>query len=178
MKKIMLTTMLLIGFLNPFNAKSQTKEQTVNWLKSKLGALHGQYANSYKIEAGSTDAYLIYSQYAGYRDYRRVEFSKVTGVSYTRVRDEQRGEGFMITLGGSFDKVEKWNAESKEWRESYVEEQYQNHQNLKFTPDMFSKMDISYFGISEDEIKRVVKAYSHLATLCGGKVVSDDLFKN
>ena len=178
MKKLMITTMLLCGFLYSFNAKSQTKEQTVNWLKSKLGGLHTAFSNSYKIEAGSTDAYLIYSQYGGYKDYRRVEFSKVTGVSYIRVRDEQRGDGFMITLGGSFDKVEKWNAVDKIWEEYKIEEQYQNQQYLKFTPNMFSKMDITYYGISEDEVKRVVKAYSHLATLCGGKVVSDDLFKN
>lgn len=178
MKKLTLLALMTLGLLKPFKVQSQTKEQTVSWLKSKLGALPNVYANKYKIETETTDAFIIYSQYNGHSDFRRAQFSKVTGVSYTRVRDEQRGEGFMITLGGSFDKVEKWNNESKTWDVYFVDTEYQNKHNLKFTPDVYSKIDITYFGITEDEVKRIQKAYQHLAKLCGSNVVSDDLFKN
>jgi hypothetical protein len=34
------------------------------------------------------------------------------------------------------------------------------------------------YNVAEDEIKIIKKAYEHLATLCGAKLVSDDLFKN
>ena len=146
-----------LGFLNPFNAKSQTKEQTIGWLKGKSGSL--LYAQYYALDFDQNGAVrMSYPQSSSNWDIIQVNFSMVTGVSYVKqAANGNMPEAYMITLGGTFIKFRA--SDSKE---------YTNASNIA----------MSYIGVDENEIKRIAKAYEHLATLCGAKVVSDDLFKN
>jgi hypothetical protein len=157
MKKIIIISILLIGFLTHFNAKSQTKEQTVSWLKAKSGSL--LYATDYTLDIDQYGTVRMgYPQGSSNYNAIRVEFSKVSSVSYVKqLGKDGRPDAFMISLGGTFLK-----------RYSPYQEEYTNASNVS----------MSYFSIDENEAKRIVKAYEHLATLCGAKVVSDDLFKN
>ena len=156
-KTLIIIFITALGLLNPFYAKSQTKEQTVNWLKAKSGSL--KYAINYLIELDYDGAVkMSYPQSSSISDIIKVDFSKVNAVSYVK---QQAANGYpdayMISLGGTFAKF--YYSDSKE---------YTN----------VSSISLSYMGVDENDAKRIVKAYEHLATLCGGKVVNDDLFKN
>ena len=155
-KSLIIIFITVLGFLNSFDAKSQTKEQTTNWLKGKSGLL--VYASDYSIELDYNGAVkMSYPQLLN-GEFIKVDFSKVISASYVK---RQAADGYpdvyMILLGGTFAK----------FKYSFSEEY-----------ETVSNISLSYTKIDENDAKRIVKAYEHLATLCGGKVVSDDLFKN
>lgn len=180
MKKIAILALITFSFLRPFNAQSQTKEETIDWLKSKIGMLPNDYQKWYNLRVINGKVYLTYVQGLYDKPEKafgaiRIDFSKITSISY-----QQEEKSFKLILTGKFDAHD--NSRNYGFDKSFdlvdIEKTYNSEDWFgRFIKDDASKMQLNYFT-DLVEMKRIVKAYEHLTTLCGAKLVKDDLFKN
>lgn len=171
MKKIAILMIISLGFLNPFEVKSQSKEQTIAWLQSKTGLLNADFIKWYNLRQKGNSTYLTYAQglYNNTAEHVptavKVDFTTITGISF-RVEESS----CVITLSGSFYGFSSgYGFQLSNDDNSLYEDQWVKNQSL---------MIITYNTTDTDLMKRIVKAYEHLATLCGANLVKDDLFKN
>jgi hypothetical protein len=173
MKKTLIILILSFGFCIK-SAQAQTKEQTIQWLKAKTGNIHNpDFAKYYNIRFSESDADLFYSQCCNYggSDVRHINFSKLTGANYVF-----RDNVYQIRLTGEVGEVFKQNSDGS--KDKYFKDisEYAAG-NTHINRGSYSVIEI-WYAVSEEEIKKIKKAYEHLGKLCGANIVSDDLFKN
>lgn len=173
MNKIAFLIILSFGFLNPFNTKSQTKEQTIQWLRAKTGNIHNQdYAKTFSLKAFENDAHIFYTSNRYGADILHLDFSKVTGANYIYNKD---ADAYQLRLTGEVDKLYKLSSDGAKSYYLQISE-YEASSTYKET-GASSVIEI-WYAVGEEEIKKIKKAYEHLGKLCGANIVSDDLFKN
>ena len=173
MKIIIFLITISLGFFNPFNANSQTKEQTIQWLKAKTGNIHNpDFAKYYFLRYSESDADLFYvNGSGGGSDIRHINFSKITGANYVFTNNS-----YQIRLTGEVNEVFKQNSDGS--KDKYFRDisEY-GAGNTYLNRGAYSVIEI-WYAVNEEEIKKIKKAYEHLGKLCGANIASDDLFKN
>lgn len=179
-KTLFLLIISLFYFTN--NAQAQTMEQTINWINSKTGLIpftnQAKFFSLKPVYPNDVELIFPHVQYTtdgildgSIGDLRRIKLSKVTGVTYNAFKE---GQGFNIYLSGSTD------AGLRLYDDGSTTNFFKGIEQLsrvKFSSGTLPLIRVEY-GVTEDEAKKIKKAYEHLAKLCGAKLVDEDLFKN
>jgi hypothetical protein len=172
MKKTLIILMVSLSFgIN--NAQAQTKEQTIQWLKAKTGNIHNpDFAKTFYLSAIEKDAHIFYTTNNYGSSILHLDFSKLTGANY--IFNKEFG-AYQLRLTGEADRLYKLNSDGT--KEYYIQISEYEASNTYKEGGVSSVIEI-WYAVSEDEIKKIKKAYEHLGKLCGANIVSDDLFKN
>jgi hypothetical protein len=169
MKKTAIIIFLSLGFcIN--NAKAQTKEQTIQWLRAKTGNIHNpSYAKTFYLSAFEKDAHIFYRPDFGIL---HLDFSKLTGANY--IFNKEVG-AYQLRLTGEADKLYRLNSDgSKDYYLSISEYEASGTNKERGASSVIE----IWYAVSEDEIKKIKRAYEHLGKLCGADIADEDLFKN
>jgi hypothetical protein len=169
MKKTLIIILLSLGIaIN--NTQAQTKEQTIQWLKAKTGNIHNpDYAKTFYLSAIENDAHIFYR---GKYDILHLDFSKLTGANYIFNKEF---DAYQLRLTGEADRLYRIGSNGEKFYYPSISE-YEASGTYK-ERGASSVIEI-WYAVSEDEIKKIKRAYEHLGKLCGANIADDDLFKN
>jgi hypothetical protein len=181
MKKTLIICLLALTYTN---AQAQTMEQTINWINSKTGSIPWtKQAEYFSLKpVYPNDIELTFPQKQGgsggyVEDVRRINLSSITGISFMEYQYENDGiykhKLYNLYLSGPTRVLT--NSQRQEYIEVFTD--VSQLQTARVKAGTVPNIRLSY-AVSEDEIKKIKKAYEHLAKLCGAKLVDEDLFKN
>ncbi|WP_028525973.1 hypothetical protein [Runella limosa] len=174
MKKTFLILFLSLGFFSN-DTQAQTMNETIDWIKTKPLYFDNGNASAYFSlkPVYPNDVELLTPTLSFYADgvflagVYRIKLSKVSAVQYNAY---EKIKGYSLVLSGPADEGIKNGKTYMPFSEGL--------NGVQFVEKAVTNFELRYGNVSEDEIKRIKKAYEHLAKLCGAKLVSDDLFKN
>jgi hypothetical protein len=170
MKKIIIICLLALTYTN---TQAQTKEQTIQWLKAKTGNIHNpDYAKTFYLSAIEKDAHVFYTADRFGYPILHLDFSKLTGANY--IFNKEAGV-YQLRLTGEADKLYRLYSDGRKKYELLISEYEASDTNKELGAS--SVIEI-WYAVSEDEIKKIKKAYEHLGKLCGANMADEDLFKN
>jgi hypothetical protein len=180
MKKILIICLLALTYTN---AQAQTMEQTINWINSKTGSIpFTKQVKFFSLKpVYPNDVELTFPQLESpyemeVEDMRRINLSSITGVNFKEHQNENdpiyKHKLYLLYLSGPTSVLTN--------SQTNVIERFQDVSQLqtaRVRAGTVPHIRLEY-AVTEDEIKKIKKAYEHLAKLCGAKLVDEDLFKD
>ncbi|SMO73763.1 hypothetical protein [Solitalea koreensis] len=159
MKRILLLLTLCLGATG---LKAQTAEETVAYINAKYGAYKSDVNEWERIATNDALITITSNKYK----IERIWWGKVTGIAYTRRTNDEGKQYWRIVLSGKLFKFKKDDAGSMDFQGNrYLYEAEGENGYYFLIPE-----------VSEENVKKFVKALTKIAELNGAKLVKDDLF--